>query len=295
MKLFGILFLLGSAASRLLAVEGLVTADTTVSSTSPFINSGSVGTLQVGGGNRALLRFDLAGLPAGTTGSQVVSAQLVVWVSRVVTPGSMTAGVISGNWDEAAVTHATSPSVGTAEASALLAAPATYATFDVTTMVRGWLAAPGTNQGVGLSAAVGQAMLDSKENTLTARAPRLLITLAGPAGPQGVPGATGATGATGPTGPTGATGARGVSGYQRMRVNFVLRKNSTQIQGGACPAGKRVTGGGFGSNGLDGREFRNITVYRSLPSTDSFWEILVENASSVDVQAQLYFVCVDAD
>lgn len=67
----------------------------------------------------------------------------------------------------------------------------------------------------------------------------------GPSGPKGDTGATGATGATGPAGAAGATGPvgpAGLSGYEIVSVGFTPGVPATVA---ACPAGKKVLGGGF--------------------------------------------------
>ena len=72
-----------------LALDAPLTADSHVSTLLPAINFGGLPTLNVGGGSTALLRFDLAPLPAGTTAAKVVKATLVLFVNRVGTAGAV--------------------------------------------------------------------------------------------------------------------------------------------------------------------------------------------------------------
>jgi Collagen triple helix repeat (20 copies) len=83
----------------------------------------------------------------------------------------------------------------------------------------------------------------------------------GATGAQGIQGLTGATGATGaqgiqgPKGDTGATGAQGVpgvpgvSGLVLVMGPTVTISNSNASSVAACPAGKKVLGGGFNWTG----------------------------------------------
>lgn len=70
----------------------------------------------------------------------------------------------------------------------------------------------------------------------------------GPAGPAGEPGPRGPAGAAGPKGDTGAlgpAGSPGVSGYERVEASRdVLPGATSVVVTAACPAGKRLIGGG---------------------------------------------------
>lgn len=67
----------------------------------------------------------------------------------------------------------------------------------------------------------------------------------GPAGPAGEPGARGLAGPKGDTGARGPDGAPGISGYERVEaVADVLPGNTSVVVTAACPAGKRLLGGG---------------------------------------------------
>ena len=68
----------------------------------------------------------------------------------------------------------------------------------------------------------------------------------GPAGPEGPQGPVGADGAVGPAGPQGPAGANGVSGFERVtavQVRSIFNDDFNPVA--TCPAGKKVTGGGY--------------------------------------------------
>jgi hypothetical protein len=65
------------------------------------------------------------------------------------------------------------------------------------------------------------------------------LGLTGPPGPQGPAGPTGPTGQEGPAGPAG-----GVTGYEIVTKDTPPQNVDEQIGFVACPAGKRVLGGG---------------------------------------------------
>lgn len=70
----------------------------------------------------------------------------------------------------------------------------------------------------------------------------------GPAGPAGEPGPRGLAGVAGPKGETGAPGpggSPGISGYERVEaVEDVGPGDTSVVVAAACPAGKRLLGGG---------------------------------------------------
>ena len=56
--------------------------DAHVSASRPGSNFGTVSNLYVGGGNTALLQFDLSKLPSGITSDQIAKATLTLFVNR---------------------------------------------------------------------------------------------------------------------------------------------------------------------------------------------------------------------
>src|ERR1700759_2914817 len=82
--LLGILLVAAPAWGTIVPVLG----DAHVSSSYPGANFGTGSNLDVGGGNTALLQFDVnSWLPTGITSSQVASAKLTVFVNRVNSGG----------------------------------------------------------------------------------------------------------------------------------------------------------------------------------------------------------------
>lgn len=169
------------------AVEVILSVDSYVSASQSATNFGNAETLPVGGGNRALLRFDLASmLPAGTTAGQVSKAVLNVWVSGVTQAGSVEVAELLGNWTEPGVTQATLPSVGPAFATKTVSAAGRWVPIAVTSLVKKWLTDPTSNKGIliapAASAPTTAVTLDSKENTATSHAAWLEIELTGTLG-----------------------------------------------------------------------------------------------------------------
>jgi len=232
--LAGTLALFGPPAR---ALDAPLAADGHVSRQLPANNFGSLPTLNVGGDSTALLRFDLAGLPAGTTAAKLMQANLVLWINRVGTVGQVEVQPVRSAWSEATVTGTTAPVLGGlgSGVSVPVTAANQFVTVDVTALAKDWVTNPGANFGVAVtpSAAAPATVVffDSKENTATGHVARLDIVLAdqgavGPPGPagkdgaagkNGVDGKAGATGAPGATGATGATGAQGPQGPQGIQ------------------------------------------------------------------------------
>jgi hypothetical protein len=229
------IFLLGAVAAILsaaalpaFAVEATLVADAHVNSALPGVNSGAISNLNVGAGYTALLQFDLSTLPTGTTAGQVSRAMLRLYCNRVDTAGLVSVQAVGGTWGEYSVTYATLPSLGNAVQVAQVNQAGAYVTVDVTTLVQGWISAPGTNYGLALTAGTAAVQFDSKENDLTGHAAVLDVALAtsGPAGPigltgpQGIAGPAGPQGATGPVGPPGPAGASGGGTSTTVTLNY---------------------------------------------------------------------------
>ena len=107
---------------------------------------------------------------------------------------------------------------------------------------------------------------------------------AGPRGPAGAPGPTGDTGAPGATGDHGVPGAPGVSGWQRVYDSRVVNGNSSIDGSIACPAGKRVLGGGAYAPGL--------TLAASFPgSGGTSWIVQVRNPAGNANGFYYYAIC----
>jgi len=216
LRLGATLFISAIAVPAAMATDATIVADASVSSARPNLNFGRLSNLYVGNGNTALIRFDLSSLPAGATAAQIGHASLRLYVNRVNASGSINLQAVTSTWDESTVTNATLPALGPALSSFSVSINDVnqYAVLDVTTLVQGWLTTSGSNNGIALSSAVANILLDSKENDETSHLPQLDITVTsqGRPGDPGIPGPQGAQGPVGPAGPAGATGATGPAG-----------------------------------------------------------------------------------
>jgi hypothetical protein len=182
-------------------------------------NFGKTITLSVGGANAgsALVQFDLAALPAGTTADNVSKAVLTLFINSVNAAGTVSISAANNPWTELGVNGNNAPAAaGTVAGGVSVSTSGTYLYVDVTAAVRNWLAGA-ANNGFLISPNNGAVSIgfDSKESVTTSHPAMLNITLtaAGPTGPAGAAGATGAAGASSTvSGPTGATGTTGPTG-----------------------------------------------------------------------------------
>src|SRR5579884_178105 len=193
------LVLAAAFASCALAHDLPVTADATISSSSPYDNFGGGGNLLVGNGWRSLTQFSLATLPSGVSPASVTKATLYLWANTVKTPGAITVRFAAKPWSEAAVTRATEPLPGTITATGTVVQASQFVLVDVTAAVQQFLTIPAGNYGLyifgdeaGSPGAV--ATFDSKESTATSHLPRIEVILAGPVGPPGPAGSAGPAG-----------------------------------------------------------------------------------------------------
>lgn len=218
------------ATLAFLAITGgtstTLVADTHTAPASATKNFGKNTTLILkGAGSRVLLQFSLDSLPAGTTGAQVQTATLRLFVNKVSTAGALDLARNTASWQEPGVTHGTAPA-----SSAALVSNTTittddvnnFITIDVTNIVKDWVDGIQPNFGISLTPAGSSALslqFDSKENNKTAHEPSLSIitypvSTTGAQGPPGAQGPKGDTGAQGPKGDTGAQGAQGIQGVK---------------------------------------------------------------------------------
>lgn len=163
------------------------TRDTYVSSAAPSTNFGPSETLQVSASGTGLIWFDVVQvLPAATTPQQVVKATLQLWVNRDSPhpAGSMRVVAVQTSWQGATVVYTTRPTypLASSTTTALGGAVGYYLLVDVTDIVRGWVMAPATNNGLALLAADNSisVLFDSKENSETSHPALLDITLLNP-------------------------------------------------------------------------------------------------------------------
>jgi len=117
-------------------------------------------------------------------------------------------------------------------------------------------------------------------------------------GSDGVDGTNGAAGAAGPAGERGAAGAPGVSGYQVVERSTPVSGTFFGSAEVACPAGKRVVGGGVSALDAGGRDVGTSTflVRNEYPSADgSTWGAIVENGGGTFVtRFVIRAICVTA-
>ena len=92
------LSVLSSAVAH--ATEGVVVADTYVSSIYSTVNFGGLSNLYVNANGTTLIQFDLSSLPAGTTASQIGAASLKLYVNRVNTSALVNVVAVTSPWTE---------------------------------------------------------------------------------------------------------------------------------------------------------------------------------------------------
>ncbi|MFN7938770.1 MAG: DNRLRE domain-containing protein [Bryobacteraceae bacterium] len=229
------ILLLMAAASAAYGLDLPVVADVHVGASTA--QSGALPNLLVGGGNRALLRFDLSVLPAGLNPAQVVKATLMFHANRIASAGSMRVAPLAGPFQEMTVTQATAPPVMTGPSASVVQG---LNLVDITPIVQFWVASPASAFGIELAdsgapsaSSTGSpglsVQIDSRENTATSFPAEIRLVLSGPAGPQGLMGPTGATG------PTGAASAEGPS-LQMGICELLLSTNRPLPPGLNCPS-----------------------------------------------------------
>src|ERR1700693_5688682 len=205
------------------ATEAILTDDATVAVAKPANGSRmSVRVLRVVGPlnnkseENAYLKFDFSPLPAGTTGTNIDKATLVLYANAVRKAGTFNVVAVDGAWTESTVTSATVPSTNQVEATGGEVAANSFVTVDLTGLVRDWVDGVVTNNGIALipNTSALDALFDSKETAKSSHQARLIITTvdAGVNGAMGPTGTTGAQGLTGSTGLTGTIGAQGLTG-----------------------------------------------------------------------------------
>ena len=129
------------------------TGDTYVDQNNATGNYGSNFMMKVGSysgsANRALIKFDLAAIPAGTNINQ---ATLRVYYFVCALPGTtttLTAYRISESWDEMTATWNTQPAYAEAYGSASFVSCNTdWKSFDVTALVQAWVNGTYSNYGI---------------------------------------------------------------------------------------------------------------------------------------------------
>jgi hypothetical protein len=151
---------LGLAAASVGAATLPVTGDTYVSQTYQNQSFGNSTTLNIGGGNSALIAFDLSSLPAGLTKENIKSATVTVFLNRVATPGGVDISPLTSAWSEAGsipVTYANRPAASAAILTNVpVAVSDTYVTFDLTALMQDWVTGASSNYGLEITPAALQ-------------------------------------------------------------------------------------------------------------------------------------------
>ena len=116
---FAIAAALSFCCAGILSAQTLpVTGDTHVNGAFPNLNFGNSVYLSVGGATRSYLKFDLSSLPAGAGVAGITKVNLILWVGRTATAGSIQVSEVGGAWDESTLTFNTQPATGVAVGSA---------------------------------------------------------------------------------------------------------------------------------------------------------------------------------
>ena len=181
---------------------------------------------------RTWLQFELApALAPGVTPADIGRATLSVFVLNSSSPANLSVWAAEQPWAEATLCEAIAPRVsgslpsGRAYASAPVTGAQTWVSFDVTELVRSWVAGKQPNFGFVLTAADQGTvvLLSAKENSANPQAVLEIVPslgsleagppgVQGPAGPQGLRGLQGIQGPSGPPGPAGLPGQAGPPG-----------------------------------------------------------------------------------
>ena len=115
------------AAASLSAQTLPVVSDAHVNSAYSATNFGSSVYLAVGGTSSAYIQFDLTALPAGLTAANVAKVNLVLFVNRIGTAGTIQVSQAAGAWTETGITSANAPGAGASIGT--LATPASPTLF----------------------------------------------------------------------------------------------------------------------------------------------------------------------
>jgi len=92
-----------------------------------------------------------------------------------------------------------------------------------------------------------------------------------PAGP------TGPRGPAGPAGPAGAAGPPGLSSVERVETTTASNSTSPKTTFLACPAGKRLIGGGARVNGGS----PDTAILQSFPDNDNIWRAIAAETDAI--------------
>jgi hypothetical protein len=229
--------------STALATEIPVWIDATVGSVSA---DGSGPTLQVGGGFRSYLSFSSQQETFHVPSTNIASATIKLWVSRVTTPGFINVYAAASAWDEVSITPANAPAQSVNLGVVAVTAKSNSVVIDISGITRIWRDFPSQEFGIVLLPSSGtpdvNVQFDSKENALTSHAASLSVSFNGPAGPIGPVGPNGDPGAPGPAGNPGADGA-GMN-LQWKSASYVRGPGDNALATAVCGIGQKAISGG---------------------------------------------------
>ena len=131
--------------------------------------------LKIDDKSTALLRFDLSGLPEGTTAENIGSARLSLYVSNVKLPSSFDVLRITEEWGEAISGTAPALVVGTEPADVDVVGKGEFVSLDITDAVKLWADDSLTNLGLALVANTGSKIVVHSKESKSGKPPRLEI------------------------------------------------------------------------------------------------------------------------
>ena len=107
--------------------------------------------------------------------------------------------------------------------------------------------------------------------------------------PKGDQGPQGPAGPQGPEGPAGAQGQPGLSGVENVTAESVSNSTSSKAMDVACPAGKRLIGGG--ARLYNGGSF--VAVDESYPLNDTTWRATAYevNPTGANWSVRVFAIC----
>lgn len=171
------------------ALDLTLTADAMTFTAAPTTNLGNAEFIGAANGYgpgldsaNSYLQFSLSTLPNGIVGSQISRATLSLFVSSVISGGSIDVYRINSLWNEALITQLSAPSLGAPEYFGLSIGSGDLnqtVSVDLTTLVRGWVDGTIPNYGIAISSHVaGTAVIfDTKESSTTSHMPRIQVVL----------------------------------------------------------------------------------------------------------------------
>jgi hypothetical protein len=154
-------------ASRLPQETLPATADAHYHSGFPDVNFGGSASLCVSAYSKTYIQFDLSSLPQGTNAAAGTGrVNLVLWVGRIASGGSLRVSEASGAWDESTLTFNQKPVTGALVGVVATPSAPGFVTIDVTGSVLDWLKNPALNWGFVIEGAPDSTTvyLDSKES-----------------------------------------------------------------------------------------------------------------------------------